>query len=145
MSDFKDITVKSVGFADQEGHPWYKVSVTRSRIRDKIWEDCFDEVFRQRMERGTHQLRQFAYSKREEIPDNARRALEALGLKEDKELSDDTISSIEPLHELRGDVLTFRRVYRRDSKDGMKVAQKCLPDVKEWLDAANKRRKKSKS
>jgi hypothetical protein len=145
MSDLKDITVKSVGFADQEGYPWYQVSVTLSRTPDKIWEDCFDEVFRQRMERVTNQLRQFAYSKREEIPDNASRVLEALGLEEDKELSDDTISSIEPLYELHGDVLTFRRVYGRDSKDGMEVVQKCLPDVKEWLDVTNKRRKESKS
>ena len=96
------------------------------------------------MERVTNQLRQFAYSKGEEIPDNPRRALEALGLEEDKELSDDTISSIGPLFELRGDVLTFRWVYGRDSKDGMEAAQKCLPDVKDWLDAANNCRKKNK-
>ena len=144
MSDFKDITIKSVGFADQAGYSWYQVSVTLSRVPDKIWEDCFDEAVRQRVERVTDQLRQFTDSKRGEFPESTKRALEALSLNEDKKLIDDTVSSIEPLYELRGDKLTFRRVYGRDSKDGMEVAQKCLPDVKELLDAANKRRKKSK-
>ena len=133
MSDFEDIAIKDVGFAGQyefsygDGYPWYPVLVTLSRIPDKKWEDCFDEVFQQRMER---------------ISDNTMRAI---GLEKDElELAEDTVSSIEPLYELRADVLTFRWVYGGDSKDGMEAAQKCLPDVEELLDAANKCRKKSK-
>jgi hypothetical protein len=104
MSEFEDVTIKSVGFAGQEGYPWYPVSVTLSRIPDKRWENCFDEIFQQRME---------------QISDNMVRALD---LKKDElELAEDTVSSIEPLYELRGDVLTFRWVYGRDSKDGMKA------------------------
>jgi|GEM_PF-1216654 len=157
MSGFEDIMLTDIRTPPLDGYHWYPLAFKLSRRPDKKWTDCLKKVYEQSLRllidqqilcRRKKEKAEFIFitymgSGIGKVPDDEKEALNAILLPGEEKIPifDEKASIIAPYLNGRAELI-LPYVDSRGCNNGLELAPKILPYVKQWIDATNECRQK---